>query len=232
MKIRSKYLTLIILVCVVALYNFVLFISTMNVVKSPTFWISYAFIMFSMAIGVLTAIVKNPFTSGTKLALMVTLIRVIRSYFVFEFIVGTLFMFLQYVVSIKLALLIQIPLLVIFVIIGLVVLLGANHISQSYAKQKSDVLSLNMLYVQVSSLASSVKNADIAQKLSIIADKIKFSDFNSYPELAGEDSLIRSTITEMKITEDEATLSNLVVRLDRLVDERNEMCKYIKKSRG
>lgn len=48
MKNKSKILSLIVLACVVALYNLVLFISVSNVEKTAVFWISYAFIMVSV----------------------------------------------------------------------------------------------------------------------------------------------------------------------------------------
>lgn len=232
MKIKSKGIMLIILACVVAFYNLALFIPTMNVIKMPTFWISYGFIMFSMAIAAMAILIKKPFTEGTKITFTVPIIRVIFAYFIVEFIVGTLFMILQYVTTVKLVLLVQLLLLIVFVIIGLALFLGSNHISQNYEKQKKDVLYQNMLYAQVLSLASSVNSADVKQKLAVIADKIKFSDFNAYPELSEDDSLIRSTVTQMEITDDDIELSNLAKRLERLVDKRNEMCKYIKKSRG
>lgn len=231
-KNKSQIILLSILGCIVVLYNFILFISTMNVIKLAPFWISYGFIMLSMALAVPIIIVKSPFADGTKLAFTVPIIRIVFAYFVIELFVGTLFMFLQTVTTVKVTLWVQIPILLIFAVIGLLVLLGENHISQNYENQKKDVLSQNLLYVQVETLVSSVQNIELAGKLSIISDKIKFSDFNAYPELAAQDNLIRSTVSEMKCVDNEKELTTLVARLERLVDERNELCKYIKKRRG
>lgn len=232
MKIKSKGILLIILACAVALYNFILFVSTSNVEKTPVFWISYAFIMLSIAVAALLVCIKNPFSDGTKFVLSVPVVRLSFAYFAVEFVIGTLFMLLQNVATVKAALLVQVPVLIIFVILTLVYYLGARHISVNYEKQKNDVLSQNMLYLQVSSLASSTSAPAVSEKLGIIADKIKFSDFNAYPELADEDQMIRATVIQMKTTNDEDALFKLAVQLERLVDERSEMCKFIKKKRG
>lgn len=232
MKIKSKGIMLIILACVVALYNFILFVVTSNVAKTPVFWVSYAFIMLSFAVVVALACIENSFTDGAKFALGAPIMRFSFTYAVVEFVIGTLFMFLQNVINVKVALLIQVPVLIIFVIKLLIYYLRARHVSVNYEKQKTDVLSQNMLYLQVSTLATSTAVPAVSEKLGIIADKIKFSDFNTYPELADEDQLIRTTVAQMKTTTDENALFNLAVQLERLVDERSEMCKFIKKKRG
>ena len=232
MKNKSKILSLIVLACVVALYNLVLFISVSNVEKTAVFWISYAFIMVSVIPMFVLVLIKNPFADGTKVTLTVPLIRFAITYAVIEFLVGTLFMIIQNKANVKVALILQIVILVVMVIIALLYCLGANRISQNYETQKNDVLSQNMLYVQVSSLASSIAVPALAEKMGEIADKIKFSDFNAYPELADQDQTIRATVMQLKVTTDENLLSTLVTQLERLVDERNEMCKYIKKKRG
>lgn len=232
MKIKSKGLILIIAACVIALYNFILFLSTSGIEKTPTFWTSYAFIMFAFALVIGMIFLKNPFTGGTKLALTLPVVRTVYLYVAVEFVIGTLFMFLMKVASVKVALLVQVPVLILFVIAALVYFLGARHISNNYAVQKTQVMAQNMLHVQVTSLAASVGYPTVAAKLNVIADKIKFSDFNSYPELNDQDQAIRATVTLMKTTFEENELNSLAVKLERLVDERNELCKYIKKNRG
>lgn len=232
MKNKSKILSLIVLACVVALYNLILFISVSNVEKTAVFWISYAFIMVSVIPMFVLVLIKNPFSDGTKVTLNVPLIRFAITYAVIEFLVGTLFMIIQNKANVKVALILQIVILVVMVIIALLYCLSANRISQNYETQKNDVLSQNMLYVQVSSLASSIAVPALVEKMGEIADKIKFSDFNAYPELADQDQTIRATVMQLKVTTDENLLSTLVTQLERLVDERNEMCKYIKKKRG
>lgn len=232
MKNKFKLIGLLILACVIALYNFVLFMITREVLKTTTFWISYAFITFAFLLIAGIICVKNPYTDGAKLTLSVPVYRALLTYIVIEFIVGTLFMFLQTVANTTAALLVQVPLLIIFIIVVLVYYSGAKYVNDSYAKQKSDVFSKDMLCVQVNTLSSSASSPEVKARLENIAEKIRYSDFNSYPELERQDALISSLVSEMKYEAGENELKTMSVRLERLVDERNEMCKYVKKKRG
>lgn len=232
MKNKSKLISLIVVALIVGLYNFVLFMVTKDVSKNTTFWISYGFGMFAFLplIGVIC--INNPYQDGTKITLMLPAIRILIVYAIVELLIATLMMALQAITSVTVALLIQVPVLVVFAIIVLVYYLGARHVNSGYAKQKSDVFSKETLCLQVNTLISSVTSPAVKSKLEVISEKIRYSDFNTYPELESQDTLIRSTLYEMKCEEDVNVLKSLATQLERLVDERNEMCKYIKKKRG
>ncbi len=233
MKLSQKNIVRITLAAFVVLYNFVLFMVTSHAEKLPVFWISYGFIMLAPLIFLLLTAFPLSFTGGTNLVLSLPVYRAMTAYFAIEFLVGTLFMIIQKHASVKAALLVQVPLLLVFAIVFFVYLLGATHISNGYAKQKSDVFSLNQMQMSVNHIAASTAYPHVASRLRLIAEKIKYSDFNSYPETKEIEAEIQITLNELRFSEsDESKAYDLTSRLDLLVDQRRETCKAIKKMRG
>lgn len=232
MKLSQKNIIRIILLAAIALYNTVLFSIVWSIEKTPVFWVSYGFIMFVPIFFLLVTFFPMPFTSGTNLALSLPLIQIIGAYAGIEFAVGTLFMLLQTVAPIVLAVILQVAIFLICTIIFFVTLLGAKQISNSYNQQKTEVFALNQIYAKVSATAAKASPA-VASKLNEVAEKIKYSDYHSYPELNELDADMKNTISGLQVSlDDDAMAMKLAIKLDLLVDERNEMLKQIKKLRG
>jgi|GEM_PF-5749630 len=233
MKLKQKNIIQIIIVLFMALYNFILFLSTKDGEKTSVFWISYSFIMLSMVLFLLITFFPLKFTGGTNLVLSLPIYRTMIAYFAIEFFVGTVFMILQKVATEIICFLIQVPILIIFAIIFFTFLLGSRQISNQYEKQKRDVFNLNNLYTSILILSSDAPTPEIKDSMETIAQKIKYSDFNSYTELQDLDMRIKMKVDQLQDSIEDASGAALCLRqLDRLLNERNEMCKYIKKERG
>ncbi len=229
---KSLIIIRILLITLIALYNFILFIATATVEKQPTFWLSYLFIMLVPILMLVFTFLRSPFTGGTNVTLSLPLLRVVLTYCSIEFIVGNLFIVFQKSNPIILALIVQVLLLVSFAIIFLVILIGASKISEDYQKQKQDVFNLNMLYTRVDLIASTVQSTNLKTKLYNVAEKIKYSDFNSYPENFDLELEINTTISEIEESNSEENSLRLALKLEKLVLKRQASCQYIKKLRG
>ncbi|MBQ8372499.1 MAG: hypothetical protein IJX38_06165 [Clostridia bacterium] len=238
MKLSQKNTIRIIIAAIMLLYNVVLFLIMGDRLKTSIFWISYGFIMLMPVLFLLLTFIPLSFTSGTRLVLSLPAYRVILTYGGVEFVIGTIFMFCQRVVLrrpgfVKVSLLVQIPVLIIFTIMFFVMVLGANHVSKNYAAQKQDVYVLGQLYAKVSAIAAKVSSPAVASALNETAEKIKYSDFNRYAELKELDDDINNTVSALRISlDDEEMGMKLAKKLDLLIDERNEGIKQLKKLRG
>lgn len=224
-------LRLILIICI-ALYNAVLFISTIYFEKTLTFWISYVFVMLAPIIIFALSFRKKWFTGGTNLTLSLPLMRIVWSYLSLEFVIGNLFIIFSKDNPLILALIVQILVLAIFTIVFLIVLAGARKISDDYQKQKQDVFNLNKLFSSVSLVAYSVKDKALKDKLSQIAEQIRFSDYNSYLENFDLEKDIDDLVTKLENSQNEEASMQIALRLERLIYKRESNCKFIKKMRG
>ena len=96
--------------------------------------------------------------------------------------------------------------------------------------QKKEVFSQNLSVVKLNTLIATTPHRDVSEKLKVISEMLRFSDYHSYPELEDLDSDIRKTMRDiqMNINDLGASLA-LTKKLEILVKERCETCKYLRK---
>ncbi len=229
MKLSQKAIARIIIIAVMVVYNALLFLITSGVYKNATFWWAYAFVMLPMVVVLLYTFFPLRWTNGTNLVFGLPIFRIFASYAITQILLGTLFMLLKNVLTVKWLIIIELVVLVIFVVIFFMMISGANYVSQNVQVQKEQVLAKNMTYARVAGIAKTVEDADLQQKLSFLADKIRYSDYKSYPQTKQIELKIDMAIDAIEECTNNDELSALIKKLDNLVDQRAEMLKLAKK---
>ncbi len=232
MKIGKKGIVRLIILVSLALYNFLLFMLSMKVDKNPTFWISYGFVMATPLVLLLLTFAKLPYIEEKLFVASVPASRAFAIYYPLAFIVSTLFMVLMKKISPVTVLLVQIPLLLVFLLIFLFLLKGERQGSDKLKRQKEEVFALGTNEIKLNSIASAAP-AHLADKIRTLAEKVKYSDYHQYPELRELENDIKTTISALQhALGDEAEAEKLIAKLSMLLDERTESCKILKKRYG
>ena len=102
---------------------------------------------------------------------------------------------------------------------------GRNEIERVEAKVQKKVFYIRELQADIELLADATVDADAKTALTLLAEKIRFSDPMSNEQLADLENKISAKVLELKTATNKVEIAT---ELTSLLDERNKKCKLLK----
>lgn len=228
MNKTNKWTLRIAILCGYVMYSFILFMVNKN--WMPSFWISYGFITLSFMCSFGLTFSPRIFAKGTNTTLFSPIVSVVVIYLIVEFVIGTIMMFFP-LLPIKTCFLIQVPILILFVIIGLVLFTGNKQISNQIAKQREKEIYFDDIEEKLESIFSMTSDAKNKRKIRSLIDDIKYSGNMNHPALNDIKKEIENNLEKLtfNVTENnEVEIEKSVYILKSSIDRLNAKIKNLK----
>ena len=208
---------------VFVLFNVIAF--AIPTVKTGTFWVAYAFsvVAFASQIGIWKVALGKEDTLKSKfLGFPVVHIGII--YLIVQTIVFAVFMAVP-TLPVWSAIVVCALVLGIFAICMISAEAGRGEIERIETKVKQKVFYIKSLQVDVELLAKNESDSAVKAGLEKLAEKIRFSDPMSLPEMESIEKEIADKTNTLKTTADKLTV---IAGIDALLAERNAKIKILK----
>ena len=235
MRKVSSRVVLLFAIFVVA-YNVLLFVLNDSFgVFDRAFWIAYAFIMFAVIMGCITAFgfVKRRGAGGAKdYALFgIPLLLIASVYAAVEFILGTVFMSVH-IADLYANLLPQLILALIYIGIFMITLITKNFIQGGNKEIDKKIGFISEVSGVIALAATAATDEDLKKELLRYSDDIKYSDPIGNKSLAKLEKAIEANAYKIKdrVTDgkDIDGVKELLAQSKLLLAERNMQCKALK----
>lgn len=222
MKKNSK-LGYAVLGIVFALFNVIAFV--IPTAKTGTFWVAYAFsvVAFAAQIGIWKVALGNEDTLKSKF-LGFPIVHIGIVYLILQTVVFAVFMAVP-TLPIWSAVVVCALVLGISAICMISAEAGRGEIERIEAKVKQKVFYIRSLQVDVELLVNSESDEATKEALQKLAEKIRFSDPMSLPELEAIEKEIADKTNTLKTAADKLTV---ISEIDTLLIERNTKIKILK----
>lgn len=222
MKISTRNLYRIFISLIVALYSFVIFMLTRK--YTANFWINYGFVLISPIIAFAFTFKKD--TSKASFPFNVVYVRYFAAYAILELVLGTLLMFSNLMV--RYILLIQIPILLVFIILIIYFSFGISTVKTNLQVQQVKVDYLSTVKVKLTTAKNLSENVEIKRQLDRLISEVQYSDYNSSIEVQNLEKEIIDLIDELKYAT-EAEQLKLIKKIKVLWNERNQTILLLKR---
>ena len=182
-KNKVNKLSLIIIGVIFGLWNLIVFTCFKFKTAQTPFWISYAFVTIAFIVACLTALLVT-MKKGDTLNTMLPFYSTTYTYLIATFILNNIFMMFSGIKSVLVPILPNAVIIVAFVIIFVMVYMGASHIKGHTNYVTSKVSNIRTMAYTVNALTYKTNDDDVKRKLIALRDKINVSD-----PLSGEQAM-------------------------------------------
>lgn len=220
---KNRKLGYAVLGIVFVLFNVIAF--AIPTAKTGTFWVAYAFsvVAFASQIGIWKLALGKEDTLKSKfLGFPVVHIGIV--YLIVQTVVFAVFMAVP-TLPVWSAIVVCALVLGISAICMISAEAGRGEIERVETKVKQKVFYIKSLQVDVELLAKNESDSAVKAELEKLAEKIRFSDPMSCPELEAIEKEIADKTNTLKITADKLTV---IAEIDALLTERNAKIKILK----
>lgn len=220
---KNKGMAYAVLGIAFVLFNVIAF--AIPTVKTTTFWVAYVFTVIAFISQI--AVWKFAFGGADTLKskfLGIPLISVSSTYLIVQLIAFAIFMVLPLKAS-------WIAIIVCALILGISAIsligteTGREEINRVEEKVEKKVFYIKSLQVDIEMLANTETDTNTKQKLTKLAEKIRFSDPMSSEALYDLEAEITEKVKELKTADKKA---EIITVLDSLITERNKKVKLLK----
>lgn len=224
---KNKGMYLGVVAIVLAVFNVVAFL--IPFVMTAGFWIGYSFAMLAI---VLTAIVifyalgregmKSKFYG-------IPLVLLVWPYLLVQLAISLVEMSLP-IIPFKYEIVLNIIVLAI-VLIGLIgINVGTDEVERLDEKIKDKRLYIKSLEGDIEVLITKTPDVSLQKKLKALAERIRYSDPMSSPQLASLENLIDAKVVELResFSQEKSVTDTLCEEIQQLFAERNRKCKLLK----
>jgi hypothetical protein len=176
-------------------------------------------------------IVRLAFGRGATLKskfLGLPLISVGWRYLFVQFIVGAVLLALSSIVLTWVAVIVQVIILGASAICLIATEISITEVERVEQKVAAKVYFIKSLQAEVEGLVSTRLDSEVKTSLKKLAEKIRYSDPMSNPQLAEIEGEITVTVAEIKTAMDKQTVLSSVEKAATLLDIRNRQCKLLK----
>lgn len=187
----------------VALYAilFILFNIVVFVVfdaKTPVFWISYGFMTLAFVVQIVSMVLALRTYDTESVFMGIPLASLSFYYFFAAMFTGVVFMVFQ-VASVKLAVIIQILILGIYVIVAILATMSREVVQDVNDNVKEKAEAVKILNVNVDVLIPQVSDPALKKALKRVSETIKYSDPMSNTAVQDIEQQIMGTMNELRI---------------------------------
>lgn len=193
---KSWIMTAVIYAIIFAVFNLLVFVIANE--KNGVFWMSYAFmcIAFVVQIGSMLLALRSLETETVFMG--IPLASLSLYYFFAAIFVGAVFMFFQNA-PFKLALVLQILILAIYVVIAIMALMSRNVVQDVNDNLRENVEAIKTLVVDVDVFIPQVNDPALKKSLKKVSETIKYSDPMSNAAVTDIEEQIMQTVNELRI---------------------------------
>lgn len=232
MNKRTKQIIAMLAICLMV-YNIAVFIISGFTDHTACFWLSYLFMMVSIATSIVSAVLLMKQNREIKDWLFgYPVLKHCFAYILIEFICSVIFMILDnYDCDWKIGFVIQLIICAVFTIFIISCFMTKDTIEQVEANVKASISFMKGLQVDVELIAAKADNEEVRKAYSKLAENIKYSDPVSMEALKD----VENRIAEMVKSGEEAVVSGnseaaieCCKNAELLLMERNKKCKALK----
>ena len=211
------------------LYNILVFTFAGN--KTPVFWWAYGFTVLAFLLQVIATCVSYKRNTTVKDVFFgIPLTAISLTYLSAQIVAGTVFMILSGS-NLKIANVVQIILLAVYLIFAISALFAKNTVESIAEKTKEKILFIKLLENDVLSLQDKINDPAIQTRLSALSELIRYSDPMSHPSLALLEQKVSNKITMLAEKAESGKMdevNGLFDEIEALMAERNRKCKLLK----
>lgn len=193
--------------------------------KTATFWLAYAFTAVAFGAQILIwRLALGRENSLKSRFLGYPILHVARVYLIVQSIACVVFALFSGL-PLRIAVVVCIFIAGISALCLLTTEVAKSEVERVEAKVQKKVFYIRSLQVDAELLAEGEKEPEVKAALAVLAEKIRYSDPMSSPQLAELEGRILSKMEEMKTAQNKLPL---ITELAALLDERNKKCKILK----
>lgn len=226
--LKNKKLTLTVTLILFVMITVVSF--ALPLTRSASFWLGYLFIIAALIICAVISIVAFTHDDLRSRFYGLPLMLVAWYYFLAQLVMSIVQMVIP-VFPVRVAVPINIILLG-FCLIGLITInVGRDEVGMLDEKIKQKTLFVKTLQSDVETITAQSKSTTLKNELTMLTNKIRFSDPISSMQLVMIEQKINLMIpmlSEAVIKENDAYAHEIINEVTLLIDERNRQCKLLK----
>ena len=193
---KSWIMTAVIYAIIFAVFNLLVFVIANE--KNGVFWMSYAFMCIAFIVQIASMLLALRSLETETVFMGIPLASLSLYYFFAAIFVGAVFMFFQNA-PFKLALVLQILILAIYVVIAIMALMSRNVVQDVNDNLKENVEAIKTLVVDVDVFIPQVNDPALKKSLKKLSETIKYSDPISNAAVADIEEQIMQTVNELRI---------------------------------
>ena len=193
---KSWIMTAVIYAIIFAVFNLLVFVIANE--KNGVFWMSYAFMCIAFIVQIASMLLALRSLETETVFMGIPLASLSLYYFFAAIFVGAVFMFFQNA-PFKLALVLQILILEIYVVIAIMALMSRNVVQDVNDNLKENVEAIKTLVVDVDVFIPQVNDPALKKSLKKLSETIKYSDPMSNAAVADIEEQIMQTVNELRI---------------------------------
>ena len=193
---KSWIMTAVIYAIIFAVFNLLVFVIANE--KNGVFWMSYAFMCIAFIVQIASMLLALRSLETETVFMGIPLASLSLYYFFAAIFVGAVFMFFQNA-PFKLALVLQILILAIYVVIAIMALMSRNVVQDVNDNLKENVEAIKTLVVDVDVFIPQVNDPALKKSLKKLSEIIKYSDPMSNAAVADIEEQIMQTVNELRI---------------------------------
>lgn len=224
----SKIFFEIVEAIVFAIYNLIVFICLPNM--TATFWTAYLFTVLSFVLLVGNYILPLHGKSDKEKFYSLPLLIVSITYWFVQILVGGILILFS-AVSVKVAVVLEVVLLAVYLIVAIFLLLGKRNIQNLDVSTKDRIVFMQLLSNDVAAMIAKTTDVAIRSRLEELKDAIQSSDPMSHTSLALVDQKISNKIADLSDlvkNNDVVRVGNMIDEVEQVLADRNRKCKVLK----
>lgn len=193
---KSWVMTAVIYAIIFAVFNLLVFVIVNK--KNGVFWMSYAFMCLAFVIQIVSMLLALRSLETETVFMGIPLASLSFYYFFAAIFVGAVFMFFQNA-PFKLALVLQILILAIYVVVAIMALMSRNVVQDVNDNLKESIEAIKTLTVDVDVFIPQVSDPALKKALKKVSETIKYSDPMSNAAVADIEEQIMQTVNELRV---------------------------------
>lgn len=193
---KSWIMTAAIYLIAFAVFNLLVFVIANE--KNGVFWMSYAFMCLAFVIQFVSMALSLRSLETETVFMGISLASLSVYYFFAAIFVGAVFMFFQNA-SFKLAMVLQVLILAIYVIVAILALMSRNVVQDVNDNLKENVEAIKTLNVNIDIFVPQVSDPSLKKALKKVSETIKYSDPMSNSAVADIEEQIMQTVNTLRI---------------------------------
>lgn len=221
-KTKNAFGIAIIYVILIGVFNLLVF--TIFRTRTNVFWLSYTFMTLAFVVHIISMLLSIRTVDVETAFFGIPLASFSIYYLCVALVIGTLFMIFQ-VASFTLALVIQLLVLAVFLIIAIISLIARDTVQQIGENIKENVTHIKSVLVDIELMRDSCSDPELKVALRKLSETVKYSDPMTNDSVASLEQLIIRKVSELRITIDDAHISDAkqaCSELERMYIERNK----------
>ena len=228
MNKKNGIMAALIYVILFAVFNLLVFV--IFKVRTPVFWMSYAFMCLAFIVQIVSMILALKSLETETIFMGIPLASLSFYYFFAAIFAGAVFMVFQ-VAPFVLALVIQVLILAVYAVVAILAIMARDNTQQINDTVKENLAAIQTLKVEIEVLVPQVSDSALKNALKKVVETVKYSDPMSNSAVKDIENQIMQTVNELRVyieNNDNATAIQKCKDIEVLFLQRNSLLKATK----